>query len=264
MKENKRIIYISIMVCFITLLISIYLYFFKDSNVSNYISNILLNIFASSCVVIGTSLVYYFVERKKVLEHLMDYCIKLERLFSKIEFLSNIDYEDNELSKIKFSKKEFKQFEKVMRQYVEVIEYDLSEFYSIYNRIDFLIGNSKKYEIHKKIFDYTMNLRKEISKYVRHFIIYFESNSGNKEVNYDFLMKVQPLIFDIENYKLKDIDYKNIKNKDFQYYCENYDKNICCFAKNKVSEHYLSMVDYIGQIAYNKKDYTYIQESEKE
>lgn len=276
MKENKILFYISTTLCLICIFTSIYLYFFNFNNVNNYISNVLLSIFGSSCVLLATSLVNYSIERKKILEELMDECIKLEKLFSKIQYLQELDYgtynqhkkfyknlskEIYQSSKEGHEQKQYQQMEKIMKQYINIIEYDLTSFYNIYNKIDFLINNKLKFDIHKKIFNYTMELKDNIVEYGRHFIIYFEATNGNKKVNYSFVRDLQKNIFDIEIGEIN--NNENCKSKNIQQYFENNIKHLYCVVNNKVCDYYISMIDYIGQIAYHKKDYKFIQEKKE-
>lgn len=266
MKENKIIFYISIIVCILTISISIYLHFFQYSKVHEFVSNILLNIFASSSVLICTSLVNYFIDRRRILDMLMNKCINLEKLFSKVSYLQEFDYgsfeqykqynknitkEIYEVSKQNYENKQYEQMEIIMKQYLSIIEYDLSDFYDIYNKIDFISGKKIKFEIHNKIFNYTMELRNIIAYYTSHFSIYFDAENGNKKVNYNFVRKLQENIFDIKNNNTDDTF--NGKYIDFV-------KNTYISTKNKICEYYISMINFLGKIAYYDKNYKFIQE----
>ena len=189
MKENKRIIFISLIVCVITLSLSIFLNFYIKTEISIYISNILLNIFAGAIMLIATSLVYYFVERRKVLTELMDECLKIRNLFSSLEYLVEIktysfdeyikfNKDNNSISELsqtkqkelyKFEKENFKikQYEKMeleMKKYLKIDEYSLTSFWSLYDRIDFLFNNKKKEELYNLLFKYTQDLKTEICR----------------------------------------------------------------------------------------------------
>lgn len=97
MKENKLILFFSIVVSFITLMTSIFLTFvFSETKETIFISNILLNIFAGAIIVIPTSLIYYLIQRKRNLEDLMEYCNKLRNVFNNLEYLKEDDIESYE------------------------------------------------------------------------------------------------------------------------------------------------------------------------
>ena len=126
MKENKRIILYALIVSILTIIISPILHFGIGSDVAIYISNILLNIFAGTVVLIGTSLMYYFVERRRVLTKIMDECLFLIEKFSNLNYLEDYEfcsYEEwleyyNKNSK--FKKSEIKSmYEKAKERYQE-------------------------------------------------------------------------------------------------------------------------------------------------
>ena len=94
MKENKRLFYLSIIVSLITLTISIILHFIVGGDIAEYISSIMLNIFAGSIMLIFTSLIYYFVERRRNIEKLMNYALDLRNLFNKLAYLEEDTYTD--------------------------------------------------------------------------------------------------------------------------------------------------------------------------
>lgn len=88
MKLNKILFYISLSVSIITLLISIILTFAIPPNeITSFITNILLNIFAGTIVMIATTLVDYFINRRKVLERIMQNISYLSDEFSKLKYL---------------------------------------------------------------------------------------------------------------------------------------------------------------------------------
>lgn len=164
MKENKLILFFSIVVSFITLMTSIFLTFvFSETKETIFISNILLNIFAGAIIVIPTSLIYYLIQRKRNLEDLMEYCNKLRNVFNNLEYLKEDDIESYEEfeSNIKgnngikgISKKELKniyeehkknieeknktKLKKVLEEYIEISKISLSNFWKIYGDLHFI------------------------------------------------------------------------------------------------------------------------------
>lgn len=281
MKENKRIIFISTIVCFITLVLSIFLNFFVKTEVAIYISNILLNIFAGAIMLIATSLVYYFVERRKVLTELMDECLKIRNLFSNLEYLVDmkiysfdeyIDFnKDNkaisklsqaeqkelyERDKTNFKTKQYEKMEVEMKKYLNINEYSLTYFWSLYDRIDFMFGRKKKEELYYLIFKYTHDFKNEICKKCRHFKKYFEAKRGNKVVNYSFVRELQEKIFYFESKTKEDEKEWGIDLDDKNYcYQTNKISGISFVTSNNVIEYYSNIFDEIGKIAYFDKKY---------
>ena len=92
MKENKRLFYFAIIISILSLGISIYLNFKVKTEVAIYISGIMLNIFAGSIILVGTSLIYYFSERRKLFHSIMNQCLLLRNTFNDIEYLEDISY----------------------------------------------------------------------------------------------------------------------------------------------------------------------------
>ena len=85
MKLNKILFYISLSISIITLIVSYILSFcIIKTDISEFITNILLNVFAGTIVMIATSLVDYFITRRQTLERIMSNINKLIKAFSKI------------------------------------------------------------------------------------------------------------------------------------------------------------------------------------
>ena len=281
MKENKRIIFISSIVCVITLSLSIFLNFTIKTEVAIYVSNILLNVFAGAIMLIATSLVYYFVERRKVLTELMDEILKVRNLFSNLEYLIDMktysfdEYKefnkDNkaisilteeekkkiyEKDKNSFKAKQYKKMEEEMKKYLIINEYDLTYFWSLYDRIDFLFSRKKKEEIYNLVFKYTQDLRNEICEKCYHFKQYFNAKRGNKVVNYSFVREIQEKIFYFENKTYEDKTSWGIDLKQVNYCCYfNNINGVSFITSNNVIEYYSNAFDEIGKIAYFDKKY---------
>lgn len=281
MKENKRIIFISSIVCVITLSLSIFLNFTIKTEVAIYVSNILLNVFAGAIMLIATSLVYYFVERRKVLTELMDEILKVRNLFSNLEYLIDMktysfdEYKefnkDNkaisilteeekkkiyEKDKNSFKAKQYEKMEEEMKKYLIINKYDLTYFWSLYDRIDFLFSRKKKEEIYNLVFKYTQDLRDEICEKCYHFKQYFNAKRGNKVVNYSFVREIQEKIFYFENKTYEDKTSWGIDLKQVNYCCYfNNINGVSFITSNNVIEYYSNAFDEIGKIAYFDKKY---------
>ena len=281
MKENKRIIFISSIVCVITLSLSIFLNFTIKTEVAIYVSNILLNVFAGAIMLIATSLVYYFVERRKVLTELMDEILKVRNLFSNLEYLIDMktysfdEYKefnkDNkaisilteeekkkiyEKDKNSFKAKQYEKMEEEMKKYLIINKYDLTYFWSLYDRIDFLFSRKKKEEIYNLVFKYTQDLRNEICEKCYHFKQYFNAKRGNKVVNYSFVREIQEKIFYFENKTYEDKTSWGIDLKQVNYCCYfNNINGVSFITSNNVIEYYSNAFDEIGKIAYFDKKY---------
>ena len=279
MKENKRIIYISIVICLITLCLSVYLQFYVGSDIAQYISGIVLNIFAGAIMLVATSGIYYFVERRKVLTELMDECLKIRNLFNKIEYLDEYSVATLEQYKAFYKKttsnlndeqieemykqyvesnkeKKYHNMEKVMQEYLVVANYDFTYFYTLYDRIDFLFGKKLKHQLYRQIFEYTKNMTNAIREKAFHFNEYFNAQRGNKVVNFGFVRELQEKVFYYEGKTLSDgSDWENDLSNKSWFHSVDIIQNKQYVIYNKVVEYYNNVFDELGKIAYFDKKY---------
>ncbi len=281
MKENQRLFYLSIGISIITLIISIILHFFVKCDIADYISGIMLNIFAGAIMLIFTSLVYYFVERRKTLEKLMNYALELRNLFNKVKYLPEDKYTDFKVFKEYYKnekvfekvnlkdlytdlkksdeEKRHKEMESIMQSYIAIRNYSLKDFWNIYDQLHFIFDfkNKKKLKIYKMIFDYTHNLRNKIEEKVYHFNIYFDSNGkGNKKINYQFVRELQEDIFYYEEMPINSKNKWKLDLKEINYSCTH--NNIDGYkyiTSNSVVEYYNNVFDELGKIAYFDRNY---------
>lgn len=283
MKLNKILFYISLSISIITLIVSYILSFcIIKTDISEFITNILLNVFAGTIVMIATSLVDYFITRRQTLERIMSNINKLIKAFSKIEYLPNNEYYSfnqycDLYSSDKYTKKELQkmyekekndykeknkqQMEKIMDTYIFISEMDLDEFSQLYSRdFDFLFDfkNKKKLKIYHNFFEYIWNLLDEIDLQVYHFNIY-KKEFKNYEVNYQKIRDLQNKIF---YYEEKDIDsktdFKAIKlfdEIDVDSIGVNYGLNMKYIVVNKVVVDLKEQFKEIGKLAYLNKNY---------
>ena len=285
MKENKRIILFAFSVSVLTMIISPILHFGLGSEIAIYISNILLNIFAGTIILIFTSLLYYLAERRRILTRIIDECLSLIEKFSVLNYLQDYEfysydifleyYKNNskfkkaeikdayERAKEKYQKKQIIKMEEEMKKFISISDMSLKKFWNLYDELDFLCGNKKKTYIYDLLFDYTHNLINAICENCYHFKIYFESNNGNKQVNYNFVRKLQSNIFYYEEHELQEnIKWKkDLTNLSYNYH-EDRLKKIASITTNIVVEKYYDIIDTIGKIAYFDKKYQYRNEEE--
>lgn len=285
MKENKRIILFALLVSILTMIISPILHFGIGSEIAIYISNILLNIFAGTIVLICTSLLYYFVERRRILTKIMDECLSLIKKFSTINYLQDYEfypydvfleyYNKNsklkkseikiayEQAKEKYQEKQIIKMEEEMKKYISISDMSLKKFWNLYDELDFLCFNKKKKYIYDLLFDYTHNLINTICDKCYHFKIYFESNNGNKPVNYNLVRELQSKFFYYEEHQLREnIKWKkDLTNLSYNYH-EDRLKKTASITTNIVVEKYYDLIDTIGKIAYFDKNYQYRNDEE--
>lgn len=281
MKENKRLLYLSLIISIITLIVSIILNFFVKGDISIYISGIMLNIFAGSIMLIFTSLIYYFVERRRTIEKLMNYALDLRNLFNKIEYLEKDTYTDYKLFKKYYEnqdgykdinlkelyndlkksdeEKRYKKMESIMQSYIQIRNYNLRDFWNIYDQLHFIFDfkSKKRIKIYNMIFGYTHELKNKIEEKVYHFNIYFNSDGhGNKKVNYQFVQELQENIFYYEELPITSKKRWKLDLKDINYSCHyNNVDGIKYITSNSVIEYYNNIFDELGKIAYFNKNY---------
>lgn len=241
MKENKIAFYISMLVCIITLSISIYLNFCIKTELAIYISNILLNIFVSSSVIIFTSLIYYFVERRKLLVDLMHECSDLINIYSSLKYIDKENVSNNlklESAISKISKKELKLIEDniikdEINKYTLISNYNLRRFWDIYDKLSFIRGKNIRLSIYNQVFDYTRVIQNRISGEVLKLEMYCGDKITNKKYIYDKLFELETIVFSEES-------------SSFNY-------------NNKVVEYYYQVLNRLGKMAYFDKKYQYIK-----
>lgn len=281
MKENKRLFYFAIIISILSLGISTYLNFKVKTEVAIYISGIMLNIFAGSIILVGTSLIYYFSERRKLFHSIMNQCLLLRNTFNDIEYLEDISYcsfeeyyeyyknqepfskmSMKEIKKLYASNKEnheekiYSKMEKIMKAYLVIDNLDLTEFYTLYDSLDFIFSKKKKIEIYNMLFGYTKELRDKIREKAYHFNIYFNSVNGNKVVNYQFVRKLQENLFYYEEQKLSNRAKwkKDLSECNYSCYYDNI-KDKAYITSNEIIEYYNQLFVQIGKIAYFDKKY---------
>ncbi len=162
MKVSKFLFWISSFLSVITLGISTYLRFFTSYNyVIDYVVSILLNIFAGAIILVATSLVDYFINRRKVLKGIM---LEYQRFAGKFE---NLDYfkpriiNDDEKDNFSSSdidnyqkyldKENYNLLESILKQYIDISNTNLNGFWDLYDDLDFLfdVGHKKRRNIGK-------------------------------------------------------------------------------------------------------------------
>ena len=241
MKQNKILFYFSLFTSILTLIIATILRFCVETRVALYISDVLLNVFAGSIVMIFTASIGYFLERKKILSKLMTHLLKYRNMFSKIHYIKVYDekrYTETEIDEIK----------KMISHYINIADESFEETWELYDDLFFLGSNKKKKELYSDVFNYIYQLLNDlrISKYQ------FEEHN-NINYNYEDIKILQEKIFYYEEIEHdKDFTFTNdrlfISNSGMN-------SNKKWVAINLVEEHLTNMFDEVGKIAYFDKNY---------
>ena len=173
MKLNKRIFYFSTIssIC-ILVIATLVVFVFKNNEIAQYISNILLNILAGLIVLIFTSLFEYFIKRRECLESIMKQCqffaVEFDGLTyfkeKSVETMLEANKKDDEdinpktIEEIKryVDTENKKDLEKIIVDYINLSEINLNAFWDLYRDLDFLFDykNKKKKEFWNEIFNY--------------------------------------------------------------------------------------------------------------
>lgn len=241
MRLNKRVFYFSIIVSLITILISAILNFaIEETDVSIFIVNILMNIFAGTVVLIVTSMFDYFIQKRDLFENIYLEANKLFTLFNEIKYFDDIvenfeNYiEGNEiLQKLSIkeknkiynkylsreNKKNKEKILKVMDTYIKISQYDCNNFWNLYKEIDFIFDYNKNREfLYYNFFNYINDKINLIKEQTYHFFLYKESKVGNYIVNSQKIKELQKNIFYVEEKKLEK-DWEGKKTyKDYPLY----------------------------------------------
>lgn len=278
MKLNKRIFYFSTIssIC-ILVIATLVVFVFKNNEIAQYISNILLNILAGLIVLIFTSLFEYFIKRRECLESIMKQCqffaVEFDGLTyfkeKSVETMLEANKKDDEdinpktIEEIKryVDTENKKDLEKIIVDYINLSEINLNAFRDLYRDLDFLFDykNKKKKEFWNEIFNYVNIKINKIREEAYYFKIYKKSNNGNYYVNARKLNELQKEIFYNERQEWKteneEVWNKNLSNIKSSY---SIDVNIVDKSKtlifNEITDHLFTMYDKVANIAYYHKN----------
>lgn len=281
MKLNYRLIKISIIIMIIAVSAAVlFTFFLPQIKIILFLNNISLNIFAGAVVLFLTSIVEYYVTRKKDLEKLLKYTSIYINQFSKIKFLQEtqmITYDqyktickktDDTVEKIleisrehnEYNKNLINNFDDIIECYIRISEIDFTDFEDIYEDLRFILNNKQlKGELWEHLFEY---IQKEY-----HLIVTLSFHLNNYKalgvspvVIYDKIREYQERVFyekpinkddtiDLENeYLIKaGIRYQIIFGAE---------SNL--FVYNKISKNLCEQYDKIREIVYFKGDYSFI------
>lgn len=275
MKINKLTFYISMIINILLLIISAILYFSFEGNYTiSYIVSILLNIFAGSVILSVTSLVNYYVYRRYLLRDIMNECINISNVFSNLKYFIPKKYNEDEFTNITSKDDEIikKYKEKIMTdnkaelksilsEYIKISKVSTRELWNMYDDLDFITDFSKKKKktYYNLIFNYIYTKIKMIKDFSYDFKIYISDNSGNYEINKEYLYKLQDKIFFHKVYDCKkDNNLKSvISNLDVGYeIAHDLTAKKFTIIYNEISNHLLKMFDIVGKDNYFNKNYS--------
>lgn len=275
MKINKLTFYISMIINILLLIISAILYFSFEGNYTiSYIVSILLNIFAGSVILSVTSLVNYYVYRRYLLRDIMNECINISNVFSNLKYFIPKKYNEDEFTNITSKDDEIikKYKEKIMTdnkaelksilsEYIKISKVSTRELWNMYDDLDFITDFSKKKKktYYNLIFNYIDSKIKMIKDFSYDFKIYISANSGNYEINKEYLYKLQDKIFFHKVYDCKkDNNLKSvISNLDVGYeIAHDLTAKKFTIIYNEISNHLLKMFDIVEKDNYFNKNYS--------
>lgn len=279
MKLNYRLIKISCILSTLTLAVtSIITFFGCQTKAITYVNNIFLNIFAGAFILLITSIVEYFANRKKDLETLMRFILNYRNKFSKIKYLDEVKLLSYDDYKSKFNKddssielmlqvsneweeynrKLIKNFDEIIDTYIDISNINFNDFWDIYSDLHFIFGNKettlKLYnEIFKYIFD-EVNLIRELS----YDLNIYKTSSVNPIIIYDKIREYQTHIFYEKKLKPEQkLDKKNMKliKNGISYQIKMIQDKESLFIYNKMTKYLDEQYDNVGKIAYFNNEY---------
>lgn len=274
------VFYFSLAISIVSLSISICFTFFISNDITTFMGNILLNIFAGTIVLMITSLFDYYLQRRKLLNSIMESILKYINIFSKIRYLDLIDkiptyeeyknYYNSQENKIEFTKDDYEKekkenirkikenMEKIMDTYIEISHINFNETWLLWDELYFLKPfdrNKKRTWFHKEIFGYIYNLLSDIKEQVYHFNIY-KNEFQNFTVNYEKLIELQKKIFYYEERDAEDYNWNyEVGEHDIGCYGNNAISKKHYIIINKVEKHLSKMFVEVGKINYYNKKY---------
>lgn len=279
MKLNYKLLKMSCIFILLTLILTTILTFcIKQTVLVQFISNISLSIFAGAIILFATSLVEYFINRRKDLENIMSYILKYRNYFSQIKYLKNTKYLTYDEYKQKFNKKDdtvekmlnlsnecdeynrnsFNDFEKIIDAYLNIADINFNDFWSIYDDVRFIFKNKERKlklhrEIFKKIYDEANNIR-ELSYHLN----IYKTEGADPIVMYEKIREYQKNIFYEKNISNEEqLDEENMKLiKGGIAYSTIYTQDNALFIYNKFTKYLDDKYIEIGKMAYFDKNYT--------
>lgn len=279
MKLNYKLLRVSCIIMIVTLMLSISLTFFlEQTTLIQFFNSISLNIFAGAVILFATSLIEYFINRRKDLESIMNYILKYRNIFSKINYLKNAKYLTYDEYKKEFNKKDdtveemfrlsdecdefnknnFNDFDKIIDTYLSIAKINFNDFWAIYDDLRFIFKNNQiKLRFHKEIFKKISDEANRIRELSYHLNIY-KKEGANPIIMYEKIRDYQKNIFyekSISNEeKLDEENMQLIKNGIA--YSTVYTKDGSLFIYNKFVKYLDDEYVKIGKIAYFDKNYT--------
>ena len=149
----------------------------------------------------------------------------------------------------------------ILSEYIKISKVSTRELWNMYDDLDFITDFSKKKKktYYNLIFNYIDSKIKMIKDFSYDFKIYISANSGNYEINKEYLYKLQDKIFFHKVYDCKkDNNLKSvISNLDVGYeIAHDLTAKKFTIIYNEISNHLLKMFDIVGKDNYFNKNYS--------
>lgn len=279
MKLNYKLLKMSCIIMIITLILSAILTFLlEQTNLIQFLNSISLNIFAGAVILFATSLIEYFINRRKDLESIMNYVLKYRNIFVKINYLNNAKYltydeykkkfneKDDTVEKMlklsdecdEFNKNNFNNFDEIIDTYLGIAEINFNDFWAIYDDLRFIFKNRQiKLRFHQEIFEKIYDEVNKIRELSYHLNIY-KTKGANPIIMYEKIRNYQRNIFYEKRIpKEETLDEENMQLiKDGLAYESIYTENGSLFIYNKFVKYLDDEYVKIGKIAYFDENYT--------
>lgn len=279
MKLNYKLLRTSCIIMIITLILSVILTFLlEQTNLIQFLNSISLNIFAGAVILFATSLIEYFINRRKDLESIMNYVLKYRNIFAKINYLNNAKYLTYDEYKKKFNKKDdtaekmfklsdecdefnknnFNNFDEIIDTYLDIAEINFNDFWAIYDDLRFIFKNKLiKLKFHQEIFEKIYDEVNKIRELSYHLNIY-KTKGTNPIIMYEKIRNYQKNIF----YEKRIPNEETLDEANMQFiknglaYESIYTENGSLFIYNKFVKYLDDEYVKIGKIAYFDENYT--------
>mgnify|MGYP004646517327 CR=1 FL=1 len=279
MKLNYKLLRMSCIIMIITLILSVILTFLlEQTNLIQFLNSISLNIFAGAVILFATSLIEYFINRRKDLESIMNYVLKYRNIFAKINYLNNAKYLTYDEYKKKFNKKDdtaekmfklsdecdefnknnFNNFDEIIDTYLDIAEINFNDFWAIYDDLRFIFKNKLiKLRFHQEIFEKIYDEVNKIRELSYHLNIY-KTKGANPIIMYEKIRNYQKNIFYEKRIPNEEtLDEENMQLiKNGLAYESIYTENGSLFIYNKFVKYLDDEYVKIGKIAYFDENYT--------
>lgn len=223
MKLSKVIFYFSVMISIFCLIIgTIFSFGFAGNTIIEFLSNILMNIFAGTIVLIGTSLLEYLLNKEEVMEEILIEAQEISNIVGMITYVREKNVEEMDRKNLFI----------VVQEYMDLINHGFTKFFFLSDKAEFLFDfkDKKKKNINDIFFIRVNNFYRVLftnqgifKEYVKH--QNYKNIDDDRKIFY-IIKELQEQIFYYEEIEIGgDAKWCEKFGYDYNFVYEEYDHN---------------------------------------